>query len=134
MLNLSLSASNMCLKLIFRAWAVYQSCRRWKLGSCVSPMMSREGGSAVLLCDQLTCLSGTRQTRELAFEGHPGRFHTCSSYKSNTIFMTVTHTHTPPQGDSAGWRHRNSNTVLCSALCSGLFCCCTYFKYFLAWS
>lgn len=46
LLNLSLSASNMCLRLRFRACAVYQSCSFWKLGSCVSPMFFRGG----LLC------------------------------------------------------------------------------------
>ena len=45
LLNLSLSASNMCLRLRFRWWAVNHSCSFWKLGSCVRPMMSVCGGS-----------------------------------------------------------------------------------------
>lgn len=48
LLNLSLSSLNMCLRLRFRAWAVYQSCSLWKLGSCVSPMMSRRACRAPL--------------------------------------------------------------------------------------
>ncbi len=48
-MNLSLSASNMCLMLRFKAWAVYQSCSFWKLGSCVSPMMSG-GACCAPLC------------------------------------------------------------------------------------
>lgn len=60
LLNLSLSASNMCLMLRFRAWAVYQSCSFWKLGSWVSPMLFREGVLAVLRCAQLSELSGIK--------------------------------------------------------------------------
>lgn len=68
LLNLSLSVSNMCLRLRFSAWAVYQSWSFWKLGSCVSPMLFRVG----LLCSAVLYYPGwvgLNRSVENLFEG-----------------------------------------------------------------
>lgn len=110
MLNLSLSASNRCLMLRFRAWAVYHCCSFWKLGSCVSPMMST-GACCTPLCS--TCLAECDQAgqRKSFLKGVPCRL----SLAPPTLyseFVRVTPPHRP-----AGLhcmvvvqRHQYSNT------------------------
>lgn len=105
LLNLSLSVSNTCLMLRFRAWAVYQSCSFWKLGSCVSPMMSRGACCAPLW---LTSLA------EWGRAGQKESFWRASRPDLDLPLLQMTHSihATPPQGNSAGERHQYSNTVL----------------------
>lgn len=92
LLNRSLSASNMCLRLMLRAWAVYQSCSLLKLGSCVSPMMSRTG----LLCS-VWSMSLAEWDRRTAF---------WRTFRPDPQLPLLPETHnihvTPPQGSSAG--------------------------------
>lgn len=69
LLNRSLSASNMCLMLRFRAWAVYQSCSFWKLGSCVSPMMMSGGSCCAPLCSTRLAECGRAGHRQSFLKG-----------------------------------------------------------------
>lgn len=128
LLNRSLSASNMCLMLRPRAWAVYHSCNFWKLGSWVSPMLSREGG---LLCSTVLNYLGwvrlSRSEREL-FEGHSLDLNLPLLQETYNIHdLSVSHLPTVLQGLSA-----------CSSLChtdhhTGQTMCCTFSYFSLKW-
>lgn len=99
---------------------MYHSCSFWKLGSCVSPMMSR----GALLCSTSLAEWDRAGQRESLLKGRPVQIHTCPSYKRHTIFRACArHTSTlccrvaGLQCVLVGERHQCSNTVACSSVC-----------------